>query len=70
MTWDDTDRTELDKHIDEIEENAYQLGMTVGKYSEQKKLIDLIESMNQSTTTSLGSLVWTKHLIDKIEGNV
>jgi hypothetical protein len=58
------------EEVTQIENQAYETGLAVGKYSEQKKLIDLVESMDQSTTTSLGSLVWTKHLIDKIEGNV
>ena len=31
MKESDADSTELDKYIDEIIENAYQLGMTVGK---------------------------------------
>ena len=63
-------KTYTTEEVTNIETQAYETGLAVGKYSEQKKLIDLIESMNQSTTTSLGSLVWTKHLIDKIEGNV
>ena len=63
-------KTYTAEEVTQIENQAYETGLAVGKYAEQKKLIDLIESMNQSTTTSLGSLVWTKHLIDKIEGNV
>ena len=63
-------KTYTAEEVTNIENQAYETGLAVGKYAEQKKLIDLIESMNQSTTTSLGSLVWTKHLIDKIEGNV
>jgi hypothetical protein len=43
MTWDDTDRTELDKHIDEIEQNAYDLGVTVGKGLEHRRIIDLLQ---------------------------
>jgi len=58
------------EEVSNIENQAYETGLAVGKYSEQKKLIDLIESMDTSTTIPLGSLVWTKHLIDKIEGNV
>ena len=59
------------EEVDKIENQAYETGLAVGKYSEQKRLIDLIESMNTlPATESLGSLVWTKHLIDKIEGNV
>jgi hypothetical protein len=43
MTWDDTDRTELDKHIDEIEENAYNLGVMVGKGLEHQRIINLLQ---------------------------
>jgi hypothetical protein len=43
MTWDDTDRTELDRHIDEIEENAYNLGVMVGKGLEHQRIIDLLQ---------------------------
>jgi arabinogalactan endo-1,4-beta-galactosidase len=63
-------KTYTAEEVTNIENQAYETGLAVGKYSEQKKLIDLIESMNTSpATVSLGSLVWTKHLIDKIEGN-
>lgn len=44
MTWNDTDRTELDKHIDEIEENAYQVGILVGKRLERERIIELLKS--------------------------
>jgi len=64
-------KTYTAEEVTQIETQAYETGLAVGKYSEQKKLIDLVESMNASPATgSLGSLVWTKHLIDKIEGNV
>ena len=43
MTWDDTDRTELDKHIDEIEDNAYNLGVMVGKGLERDRIRNLAE---------------------------
>lgn len=43
MTWDDTDRTELDKTIDEIEENAYQVGIIVGKTTERQAIIELLQ---------------------------
>lgn len=43
MTRDDTDRTELDKHIDEIERNAYDLGVLVGKGLEHRRIIDLLQ---------------------------
>ena len=43
MTWDDTDRTELDKHIDEIEQNAYDLGVTVGKGLEHRRVLELLQ---------------------------
>ena len=43
MTWDDTDRTELDKHIDEIEENAYNLGVLVGRNLERHQIVELLE---------------------------
>lgn len=63
-------KTYTAEEVTQIENQAYETGLAVGKYSEQKKLIDLIKSMDNSTTTSLGSLVWTKHILDKIEGNV
>ena len=43
MTWDDTDRTELDKTIDEIKENAYQVGIIVGKTTERQAIIELLQ---------------------------
>ena len=43
MTWDDTDRTELDKHIDEIEQNAYGLGVVVGRNQERHEIVELLE---------------------------
>ena len=43
MTWDDTDRTELDKHIDEIEQNAYDLGVVVGRNQERHEIVELLE---------------------------
>lgn len=43
MTWDDADRTELDKHIDEIEQNAYDLGVSVGKGLEHRRIIELLQ---------------------------
>ena len=54
------------EEVDKIENQAYETGLAVGKYSEQKRLIDLIESMDNTATAPLGCLVWTKHLIDKI----
>ena len=64
-------KTYTAEEVTQIETQAYETGLAVGKYAEQKRLIDLIESMNTlPATESLGSLVWTKHLIDKIEGNV
>jgi hypothetical protein len=44
MTWDDTDRTELDKHIDEIEDNAYNFGIQVGKGLEHKRIIEFLQA--------------------------
>jgi hypothetical protein len=43
MTWDDTDSTELDKYVDEIEQNAYDLGVTVGKGLERQRIIDFLQ---------------------------
>ena len=43
MMWDDADRTELDKTIDEIEENAYQVGIIVGKTTERQAIIELLQ---------------------------
>jgi hypothetical protein len=38
MTWNDTDRTELDKYVDEIEENAQQIGIVIGKSKERERI--------------------------------
>jgi len=46
-------KTYTAEEVTQIETQAYETGLAVGKYSEQKKLIDLVESMSQSTTTSL-----------------
>jgi hypothetical protein len=43
VTWDDTDRTELDKQIDEIEQNAYDLGVMIGKGLEHRRIIELLQ---------------------------
>lgn len=43
MTWDDTDRTELDKAMDEIEENAYRVGVIVGKTTERQAIVELLQ---------------------------
>jgi hypothetical protein len=59
-------KTYTAEEVTNIENQAYETGLAVGKYSEQKKLIDLIQSMETYTTVPLGSLVWTKHIIDKI----
>jgi hypothetical protein len=42
MTWNDTDRTELDKYVDEIEDNAQQLGIVIGKSQERERIIKLL----------------------------
>lgn len=43
MTWDDTDRTELDEYVDEIEQNAYDLGVMIGKGLERQRIIELLK---------------------------
>ena len=43
MTWDDTDRTELDKHIDEIEDNAYNFGIQVGRNQKRHEIVELLQ---------------------------
>lgn len=43
MTWDDTDRTELDEYVDEIEQNAYDIGVMVGKGLEHRRIIDFLQ---------------------------
>ncbi len=43
MTWNDTDRTELDKYVDEIEDNAYNLGIMVGRGLEHQRIIELLQ---------------------------
>jgi hypothetical protein len=44
MTWDDTDRTELDKRIDEIEDNAYNFGIQVGRGLERQRIVELLQA--------------------------
>ena len=68
MTWDDTDITELDKHIDEIEENAYNLGVLVGKGLERQRIIEMLQDMESESAVPLplGVCVWTKQIITKI----
>jgi hypothetical protein len=44
MTWNDTDRTELDKYVDEIEENAQELGIVMGKSQERQRIVDLLNA--------------------------
>ena len=44
MTWDDTDRTELDKRIDEIEDNAYNFGIQVGRGLEHQRIVELLQA--------------------------
>ena len=63
-------KTYTAEEVTQIENQAYETGLAVGKYAEQKRLIDLINSMDKNSTVSLGSLVWTRHILDKIEGNV
>ena len=43
MSWDEVDRTEEAILFDEIEENAYQLGMMVGKGLERDRIRNLAE---------------------------
>ena len=43
MTWNDTDRTELDKQIDEIEDNALNLGKMMGRALEHQRIIELLQ---------------------------
>jgi len=38
MTWDDTDRTEEAILFDEIEENAQQIGILIGKNQERERI--------------------------------
>ena len=45
MTWDDTDRTELDKYVDEIEDNAYHTGIIVGKSRERERIVRQLENI-------------------------
>jgi hypothetical protein len=44
MTWNDTDRTELDKQIDEIEEAAYNLGIMIGRGLERRRIIEFLQA--------------------------
>jgi hypothetical protein len=69
--WGEVKISYTPEEVTKIENKAYEAGLAVGRYSEQKKLIDLIESMNTyPATSSLGSLVWTKHLINNINKNI
>jgi hypothetical protein len=43
MTWDDTDSTELDKYVDEIEDTAHKLGIVVGKSQERERIRNLAQ---------------------------
>lgn len=43
MTWGDTDRDELSIYVDEIEQNAYNLGVSVGEGRERQKIIELLQ---------------------------
>ena len=38
MTWNDTDRSELDKYVDEMEDNAQQVGILIGKSQERERI--------------------------------
>ena len=73
MTWDDTDRTELDKHIDEIEDNAYNFGIQVGRGLERQRIIDLLELEASEWLSHDGTCdckirgLEVKRLIEKIE---
>jgi len=57
MTWDDTDRTEFAKYVDEIEENAYQTGIIVGKSQERKRIIRQLENIATNVIKS-GNEYW------------
>jgi len=57
MTWDDTDRTELDKYVDEIEENAYQTGIIVGKGQERQRIVRQLENIATNVIRS-GNEYW------------
>jgi RNase P protein component len=57
MTWDDTDSTELDKYVDEIEENAYQVGIIVGKSQERNRIIRQLENIATNVIKS-GNEYW------------
>jgi hypothetical protein len=43
MTWDDTDRDESAKFFDQIEQNAYDVGVLAGRIQERKEIIDFLE---------------------------
>jgi len=57
MTWDDTDRTELDEYVDEIEENAYQTGIIVGKSRERERILRQLENIATNVIQS-GNEYW------------
>jgi hypothetical protein len=57
MTWDDTDSTELDKYVDEIEENAYQTGIVVGKSRERQRIVRQLENIATNVIKS-GNEYW------------
>jgi len=57
MTWDDTDRTELDKYVDEIEDNAQQLGIMIGKSQERALIIRQLENIATNVIKS-GNEYW------------
>jgi hypothetical protein len=57
MTWDDTDRTELDEYVDEIEDNAQQLGIIIGKSQERARIIRQLENIATNVIKS-GNEYW------------
>ena len=44
MSWDEVDRTEETILFDEIEENAQQIGILIGKNQERRRIRELAET--------------------------
>ncbi len=56
------------EEVDTIENQSYETGLAVGKHAERHRILNILMSMEKpGLTASLGALVWTKELANKIE---
>lgn len=57
------------EEVNSIENTAYDLGFVIGAREERERIISVIQNMETRTAmTDLGACVWTKHVIDAING--